>query len=116
MIGPVGASQRSSSVANGRRRADVASAAEAGRPQTAGSSGRGLMVVEPVTRSETRTSLKWRARSNAAFLAQLLANKADMPHTRARRRAEPGVAVGAYQASGERTRRVDPGRTLSIAV
>lgn len=117
MIGPVGPSQRIGAVANGRRRADAASAKEAGRPEGAGAPGRGLVVVEPAARAEkTRVSLKWRARSNAAFLAQLLATRADMPHTRARRRAEPGAAIAAYQASDERTRHVDPGRTLSIAV
>lgn len=40
------------------------------------------------------------ARANADFVAHLIATSAQLPQTRARRRAEPEVAVAAYDALG----------------
>lgn len=37
--------------------------------------------------------------SYAPLVAQLIATKLDMPQTRARRRAEPATAIGAYNCS-----------------
>jgi hypothetical protein len=40
-------------------------------------------------------------RSNAVFVAHLIATAAQMPQTRARRRAEPDEASAAYRALGQ---------------
>ena len=40
-------------------------------------------------------------RGDAAFLAHLIATKAQAPQTRARRRAEPAEALAAYRAAAE---------------
>jgi len=39
------------------------------------------------------------ARGNAAFLAQLIATRAQAPQTRAKRRAEPSEVLAAYRAT-----------------
>jgi hypothetical protein len=39
-------------------------------------------------------------RASAGFVAHLIATSAQLPQTRARRRAEPDVAVAAYDALG----------------
>ncbi len=53
---------------------------------------RALTVVEPPVRNELFL------RSDAAFLAHLIATKAQAPQTRAKRRAEPAEALAAYRA------------------
>jgi hypothetical protein len=40
------------------------------------------------------------ARANAPFVAHLIATAAQVPQTRARRRAEPAAASAAYRALG----------------
>jgi len=51
----------------------------------------------------------------APFLAQLLADKADLPQTRERRRAEPDEATHSYEA-GMSPRAPRSGRVLSRAM
>jgi hypothetical protein len=41
------------------------------------------------------------SRPNADFIAQVIATSAHAPQTRARRRAEPGEAIAAYDAVGQ---------------
>jgi hypothetical protein len=50
-------------------------------------------------------------RANAGFVAHLIATRAQVPQTRARRRAEPEQAVAAYGAVGQWP--TPAGRTLS---
>jgi hypothetical protein len=50
-------------------------------------------------------------RANADFVAHLIATSAQLPQTRARRRAEPEVATAAYDALGHWP--TPAGRTLS---
>jgi len=54
-------------------------------------------------------------RANADFVAHLIATSAQLPQTRARRRAEPGHAIAAYSALGRRPM-PRPGRILSRAL
>ena len=58
-----------------------------------------LIAVSPKVRNEP----VWLAssRSHASFVAQLIATAAQMPQTRARRRAEPDEASAAYRAFGQ---------------
>jgi hypothetical protein len=49
--------------------------------------------------------------AHAAFVAHLIATSAQMPQTRARRRAEPQEAISAYAELGQRPTGV--GRVLS---
>jgi len=53
-----------------------------------------LVAIEPLASDSTHAQIQ----RPAAFLAQLIAAKAQLPQTRERRRAEPDVAVHAYQA------------------
>lgn len=55
---------------------------------------RDLVVFDPAPASETTTTVVHR---EAAFLAHLIATKEHEPQTRARRRAEPDVAIAAYR-------------------
>jgi len=56
---------------------------------------RALVAVTPVTRADLPASIARHATS-AAFLAQLIATRAQLPQTRERRRAEPSDAVKVY--------------------
>jgi hypothetical protein len=60
--------------------------------------GRALVAVAPVSRPEAPTPIARRVAS-AAFLAQLIATREQLPQTRERRRAEPGHAVNIYAAT-----------------
>jgi len=60
---------------------------------------------------QAATQLRPSPRANADFVAHLIATRAQMPQTRARRRAEPEQAVAAYGAVGHWPTRA--GRTLS---
>lgn len=60
--------------------------------KAAASEGRALAVVRPACPSGRAVRP-----ASAAFLAQLLAVKADLPQTRERRRAEPDQAVHCYE-------------------
>jgi hypothetical protein len=51
--------------------------------------------------NEDAAALRPSPRANADFVAHLIATKAQAPQTRARRRAEPGQAVAAYDAVGQ---------------
>ena len=64
---------------------------QANVPRTA---SRALVVVEPQAERTDRPM----AYRDAPFLAQLLATKADLPQTRARRRAEPHEVLAAYRS------------------
>jgi hypothetical protein len=57
---------------------------------------RALVALTPVAAPPTNSRLAHRP---AAFLAHLIAVKAQHPQTRERRRAEPGEAAQAYQAA-----------------
>ncbi|SDU39154.1 hypothetical protein [Stappia sp. ES.058] len=73
-----------------------------------------LVAIEPVV--DTRKAGYARLhRTNAAFLAQLIATRDNMPQTRARRRAEPDEAIAAYRATERQPRYMDAGRVLSIS-
>jgi hypothetical protein len=58
---------------------------------------RALVALAPVTTSRESAS-DYR---QAAFLAHLIAMKAQAPQTRERRRAEPDEAIAAYRASAK---------------
>ncbi len=53
------------------------------------------------------------SRPRANFLAQLIATSAQAPQTRARRRAEPDVAIAAYAGGADRQPPAPAGRTVS---
>jgi hypothetical protein len=82
-----------SSTATGPRAASKQ--ASAGTP-AAGS--KSLVTVTPVTRSDAPAPVARRTAS-AAFLAQLIATRDQLPQTRERRRAEPADAIGVYAAT-----------------
>jgi len=54
---------------------------------------RALAVIAPPAARETPAG-----RSDAAFLAHLIATNAQAPQTRTKRRAEPAEAIAAYRA------------------
>lgn len=58
----------------------------------------------------------WFHRPSAPFIAQLIATRADMPQTRARRRAEPAEAAAVYGDAAARTGYRDPGRRLRMSL
>jgi hypothetical protein len=60
------------------------------------SQSRALVPVEPV--APRGTAYPPMRHPAAPFIAQLLATRMRMPQTRARRRAEPEVAIAAYRA------------------
>jgi hypothetical protein len=66
-----------------------------GRPhQPAAPASRALTVVAAPAPRETPSPI----RGNAAFLAHLIATKAQAPQTRTKRRAAPAEALAAYRA------------------
>ncbi len=67
--------------------------------ETAG--GRALIAVTPPARSDRPPSLS--RRPSASFLAQLIATAQQAPQTRARRRADPDVAITSYRATATDT-------------
>lgn len=60
--------------------------------------GRALVTVAPAV--PPRRIQDDLGRPNAPFLAQLIANKQNLPQARERRRAEPQEAIAAYVAAG----------------
>lgn len=60
---------------------------------TAPQDSRALTVIAPPAARETPA-----ARGDAAFLAHLIATKAQVPQTRTKRRVEPAEAIAAYRA------------------
>src|SRR5262245_2754498 len=58
---------------------------------------RALVAVAPIVRSDAPAPVARRAAS-AAFLAQLIATREQLPQTRERRRAEPADAIAVYAA------------------
>ena len=56
---------------------------------------RALVAVTPAAETTHEPLAAYRS---AAFLAQLIANREQLPQTRERRRAEPGEAIVAYRA------------------
>lgn len=85
----VGAISRAVNGQNAGREPDQA-AVEPSEPTTA---SRALVAIATPP-SVTHRPMAYR---DAPFLAQLLATKADLPQTRARRRAEPDEALAAYR-------------------
>lgn len=67
-------------------------------PQSAGTESRALIAVAPTVQAE-RSWTETR-RPSAPFLAHLIATQMQAPQTRARRRAEPEVAIAVYRAAG----------------
>jgi hypothetical protein len=59
-----------------------------------------LIAIEPAAPSQRLASLT--RHPAAPFLAQLIATQMLAPQTRARRRAEPEVAIAAYSMAGRR--------------
>ncbi|WP_051241970.1 hypothetical protein [Stappia stellulata] len=95
------------------RRTRAANAGATTDSRAASGSGT-LVAIEPVV--ETReTGYSRLHRTNAAFLAQLIATRDNMPQTRARRRAAPAQAVDAYRATERQPRHMDAGRVLSVS-
>lgn len=73
-------------------------APQANEPRPA---SRALVAVElPAERTDRPMAYR-----DAPFLAQLLATKADLPQTRARRRAEPHEVLAAYRSVAALTRK-----------
>jgi hypothetical protein len=68
-------------------------------------------LVPLVHTEEAAAPLRPAGRANADFVAQLIATSAQLPQTRARRRAEPEVASAAYDALGHWP--TPAGKTLS---
>jgi hypothetical protein len=68
-------------------------------------------LVPIVPNNAAGADLRRETRANADFVAHLIATSAQMPQTRARRRAEPGHAIAAYSALGQRPTPL--GRALS---
>jgi hypothetical protein len=58
-----------------------------------------LVPIAPTAQDRSPTAAG--SRPNADFIAQLIATSAQAPQTRARRRAEPGEAIAAYDAVGQ---------------
>jgi hypothetical protein len=58
--------------------------------------GRALVAMAPAAAVSEPEAARYRS---AAFLAQLIANKHQLPQARERRRAEPGEAIAAYRAA-----------------
>jgi hypothetical protein len=65
----------------------------------AGPMATALMAIAPSVRDEPKALASGRA--NAIFVAHLIATAAQVPQTRARRRAEPDDASAAYRALGQ---------------
>ncbi len=63
------------------------------------SASRALVALAPVTAAREASSDYRQTQYLAAFLAHLIAMKAQAPQTRERRRVEPGEAIAAYRAS-----------------
>jgi hypothetical protein len=64
-----------------------------------------LVPLVPVNRDDEAPRSSWRqgaSRPDCGFIAHLIATSAQAPQTRARRRAEPGEAVSAYNGLGQR--------------
>ena len=55
---------------------------------------RALVALAPATEREPTVNFR-----QAFFLAQLIANREQLPQTRERRRAEPSEAIAAYRAA-----------------
>ena len=68
-------------------------AAPAPEPAEQPAPGQALIAVTPVAEAHEAPSIY----RQAPFLAQLLAMRDQHPQTRARRRAEPNVAIAAYR-------------------
>ncbi len=82
-VGPIGATR------GAQRTAEA--------PEAAVSESRALVAVEPAA---PHTGPRAPRRHPAApFLAQLIATHLQVPQTRARRRAEPHVAIAAYRGA-----------------
>jgi hypothetical protein len=64
--------------------------------------GRALVAVTPATHATHEIIANYRP---AAFLAQLIANKDQLPQTRERRRAAPAGVIAAYRAAEALTSR-----------
>lgn len=63
--------------------------------QPATETGRALIALQPIARTETPL----RGHPEAGFLAHLIATDDKLPQTRARRRATPQDAIAAYAAA-----------------
>jgi hypothetical protein len=69
-------------------------------------------ALVPLAHAEqTAAALRSTGRAKADFVAHLIATVAQLPQTRARRRAEPAYAIAAYGAVGQWP--TATGRTLS---
>jgi hypothetical protein len=58
-----------------------------------------LVAIRPMAQQRPAPTVS--ARTNAPFVAHLIATAAGVPQTRVRRRAEPDAASAAYQALGQ---------------
>lgn len=77
-------------IARGRPASSSGAAAEA-------EGSRALIAVAPAAHSDLPPPVS--RRPSASFLAQLIATAQQAPQTRARRRAEPDVAITSYRAT-----------------
>ncbi|MCA1300764.1 hypothetical protein [Stappia indica] len=103
--------QRSIPGTHGRREAATVSA----RNATASGivSSRAIVAIEPVEAIRPESFRRYRG-ANPAFIAQLIAHRENLPQTRARRRADPATAIGAYTAVERMPRHIPTGRLLSV--
>lgn len=63
-------------------------------PQSGDEASRALVILEPAPRQEPQSGHR-----QVQFLAQLIANRDQLPQTRERRRAEPAEVIAAYRAA-----------------
>jgi hypothetical protein len=57
-------------------------------------------ALVPLAKADAAAAVRAPSRANADFVAHLIATSAQAPQTRARRRANPGEAIAAYDALG----------------
>ncbi len=75
------------------------------------------LVSRDPARSRQRTAATvWFNRPSAPFLTHLIATRADMPQTRARRRAEPSEAVVVYGNTAARIGYRQPGMRFQTSL
>lgn len=76
---------------------------------------RALVVVEPAAADVEPAPRLVRHRTDAAFLAQLVANAEGFAETRRARRAEPEAAIAAYERMRRDAVRLTPGWLVDVA-
>jgi len=99
----------------GRRVEPVDAAPRPGRDPRQESGGRALIAIEPPPAREPVADRLVRLRAHAPFLAQLIAERDDLPETRRLRRATPGRAARAYGEAMDGPGLLVPGYLVDVA-